>query len=304
MAEVWVAAIGAVASVGSAAYGAYSQNKAQSAAASSQAAALKQGFQPLVLPDAKKPKPYDIDKLGVLGVNYDRHAYALSDADFNTRHAPIVQAENLFQDQVLKDQQGNTQLMPAMQNEFMRSGLQGALASFGNTPGTLAQGSAAEADVARNLGQSIEGFQQQTRQNALQSITTAEQLFPRRKFGLNGQDAMSMQMSNVNNQNAFQAQQHAEQLQLAQYNATGQVNFNNSQQAQSNINAQAAATGSASNQQAIISAGQMLAKLGAAYSGSNSASTVPAANATTPAPNYSGWKPAPATMGNSYYVPS
>lgn len=306
MAEVWVAAIGAVATVGSAAYGAYSQNKASKAAASAAGGSggLSGGFMPLNLPDMPKLKQYDIDKLGTLGVNYDRHAYSLSDSDFKTRHAPIVEAEKLFEAQTLKDQQGENELMPAVQNEFMRAGLEGALSSFGNTPNVLTAGGAAEADVARNLGVSILGFQDRNRDNRTKSLITAEELFPRRKFGLNGTDAMGIQMQNVNNKNAWNQAKHGEQVQVAQYNATGQANFNNSVQQQSNVNAQASAQSSQANTQAIMSAAQMLAKLGATYAGGRSTSTVPAANATNPVPNYSGWKPAPATMGNSYYVPS
>lgn len=243
-------------------------------------------FKPLKLPDYPDLVKYNIPNEDRLAYQYDRFAYQRSDADFAKRHQPIVDAEKLFEQQTLKDQQGDSELMPALQNEFTRAGLQGALSAFGSTPGTLTPGSAGEADVARNLGLSIAGFQDRNRQNRIQSLTTAEQLFPRRQFGLTGHDAVNLDVSNINNENSWNQAKNAQDVQLATYNATGQVQQQNAQTQQGNINAQAGAVGQSSLGQGIGSAASIIAKLGASY------------GARTPAvPSYSGWKPTAATSG-------
>lgn len=170
--------------------------------------------------DKEAINPKGIANLNTLGTFYDRKFYANSDKNFAKRHGGIVNAERLFEDQTLADQQGESELMPAVQSEFMRAGLSNALGAFGSSPGTLAPGSAGEASVARNLGVSILGFQDRNRQNRQNSLITAEALFPRRSFGLSGADATSLAMQNAQGLNAYnQGKFQTEfQTQQAQYN--------------------------------------------------------------------------------------
>lgn len=262
--NTYVALATAVVGAGTAAYSAYSSKKAASKAAGQ---GIGGQFQPISLPDAPAFIPVDPNKLQSTAVDFDRQAYGLSDKDFSKRHAPLVSAEKLFEAQTLKDQTGDTELMPAVQNEFMRAGLRGALSSFGDSAGTLAPGSAGEASVARNLGVSILGLQDRNRTNRMKSLITAEELFPRRNFGISGSDAAQIGAANVAGMNNWNQAQFANEVQTEQFNATGGANFANSQQAQRNANAQAGAVANAESNKAILSAAEMVAKLGATYAG-------------------------------------
>lgn len=284
----YAAIIGGVASLGSAAIGAASSGGGGGAGGPS-----VPKFTPLKLPPVPKPILNDKFALEKTGVQFDQYGYTLSDRDFAKRHAPLVQAEKLFENQTLKDQQGDSELMPAVQNEFIRAGLQGALSSFGNTPGTLAPGSSGEADVARNLGVSIAGFQDRNRQNRQNSLVTAEQLFPRRSFGISGNDAIGLDIGNTTSENNYMQAQHAQDVALAQYNANGAAGNANAQVAQGNVNAQAGAVGQQSLGSSIGSAGSILGKLVGSFN-----SRQPTAAS---APNYAGWKPGP--QAGTFYAP-
>ncbi len=174
-----------------------------------------------------------ISNLDTLGNFYDRQFYRRSDADYKRRHGGILQAEKLFEDSVLQDQRGDSELMPAIQNEFMRAGLADALTAFGGTPGTLAPGSAGEASVARNLGVSVLGFQDRNRRNRQQSLLTAETLFPRRSFGVSGADAVTLSMLNTQGQNNYNQAGYATDLQLAQSQYNQQIGQENADAAAS-----------------------------------------------------------------------
>lgn len=171
-------------------------------------------FIPYGSPDALNLE--GIGNLDALGTYYDRKFYRLSDKNFKRRHGGVLQAEKLFEDSVLNDQQGESELMPAVQNEFTRAGLVNALGAFGGTPGTLAPGSAGEASVARNLGLSVLGFQDRNRRNRQQSLLTAEAIFPRRSFGLSGADATTLSMLNAQGLNNYNQAAYSTDLQLAQ----------------------------------------------------------------------------------------
>lgn len=207
-------------------------------------------FIPYGSPEAINPG--GIANLNTLGTFYDRKFYANSDKNYKKRHGGIVSAERLFEDQTLKDQQGESELMPAVQNEFMRSGLSNALGAFGGTPGTLAPGSAGEASVARNLGVSIMGFQDRNRANRQRSLLTAESIFPRRTFGMSGSDATSLAMLNAQGQNSFNQAAYSTDLQL------GQAQYNQEIQ-QGNADAAAGAAKQEAGMQAGIAAAAILA---------------------------------------------
>lgn len=296
MAEVWAAALTATAAVAGAGATVYSANK--------QAKAAKAGmgggggkFKEMKLPLMPEYRPVNLEELQKLAVDFDQRGYALSDSDFKRRHQPIVDAEALFEQQVLKDQRGEHELMPALQNEFVRAGLTNALSSFGSTPGVLAPGSAGEADVARNLGLSIMGFQDRNRENRTKSLVVAEELFPRRKFGLSGSDAAGVMVANLAGMNNWNQADYANRVQQAQYNATGQANFTNAATQQANVNAQAGAQANAARTQAIISAAEMAAKLGTSYAAQRPSTTTPATSTV----NTTGWKSGP--QPGTYYVP-
>lgn len=205
--NTWVAigvgVAGAAVSAGTSAYGASQSKKANQQMLGS--IGKPPGYQPI-----------NFDELNHDAINTDRKAYQLSDKDFASRHPLMLDAEHRFENQTAKDQTGNTELMPSLQNEFMRSGIAGSLDSFGDAGATLAPGSAGEASVARNLGTSIMGFQQMNRGNRQQSLSLAEQLFPRRTFGLTGKDQASIAIGNNGAQNASNQNNYANGVQVAQ----------------------------------------------------------------------------------------
>jgi hypothetical protein len=295
----YVALAGVVVAGGTALYQSNQQKKQGEAAMS----AMGQ-FKPINIPDMPKYIPVNLGTLQNKTVKFDKEAYRLSDADFKKRHGGIVAAENLFEDQVLKDQQGESELMPAVQNEFTRAGIGGALAAFGGNTGTLAPGSAGEAAVARNLGNSIVGFQDRNRTNRERSLLMAENLFNRRNIGISGADAGGVYAANVGGKNAWNQADFANTVQEMQFNATGGQNFANAQTAQMNTNAQAQALADSERNKALVSSAQMLAKLAAGNAGAGSVNTAPAtyttsASAAAAAPYAGGITPTN-TMG---YVP-
>lgn len=294
-AEVWVAAAGVVVAAGSAAYQIVQQKKA--AAAAKTATANQPGFKPFnpgVMPTFHTLNSGEINKGAVAA---DVAGFAASDADFNKRHGPIVSAEKLFEAQTLKDQTGDTELSPAIQSEFQRAGLENAMGAFGDTPGTLAPGSAGEAGVARNLGLSIVGFQDRNRVNRAKSLVTAEELFPRREFGLSGDDVAQIDVANNAGENAFNQANYAASVQAGQFNATGEANHDNALRAQGNYNASAAAAGTTQTAASIAAAADAAAKFGGtirARTAAPSTATPLAQTASTPllSARPAGWKSA------------
>src|SRR4051812_26720848 len=97
-------------------------------------------------PKAVMPKfrPTNWNGIQKDAIDQDKMFYARSDRDFKNRHGGIAEGEKLFEDQTLKDQKGENELLPAVQNEFMRAGLTDSLSAFGDSTGTLAPGSAGE----------------------------------------------------------------------------------------------------------------------------------------------------------------
>lgn len=245
-------------------------------------------FKELKLPQMPPFIANNIPALNADAIRYNTAGYNASDTDFKRRHKPIVESEKLFEQQVLKDQQGEHELMPLVQNEFMRAGLQGSLSAFGDTPNILAPGSAAEAGVARQFGNEIAAFQDRNRENRTKSLVTAEELFPRREFGLSGSDAVNLGVGNTAGINNWNQADYANKVQLAQYNATGQANFNNSATAMQNNLATVTAQANAERTKAIISAVEMATKLGSQAYGSYRASHPATANTAGASNPYAG----------------
>lgn len=169
-------------------------------------------------PSPPEFKPYDIQMLDTGGAAMDRQYYQRSDQDFKRRHKGLFKANKLFEASVLKDQEGESELMPAIQSELTRAGLGSALGAFGDAPGTLKAGSAGEASVARNLGLGVMQFQDRNRANRMGSLGLANGLFQPRTFGLSGENAVQLAMQNTTNENNYNQANFANQMQMAQYN--------------------------------------------------------------------------------------
>lgn len=294
----WVAAgITVVTAVGGAVAANQQQKKAQKAAQGLQNQQMdamgKNVFRPPTLPQYV---PFNFDKTQAGAINQDIAAYQRSDADFKTRHAPLAQAEKVFEAQTLKDQQGESELMPAIQSEFMRAGIGKSLSAFGGgaLSSPLAPGGAGEAAVARNLGSSIADFQDRNRANRERSLTIAEDLFPRREFGMSGKDFVSSAVSDVQNQNAFNAAQYEREFQANAAKVGQQTAQNNAQAQSQNALAAAQAQADAARTQAIIGAATTALSAGAkAYGQSGAATSVSGAVRPTQAryPGSSTWVP-------------
>jgi hypothetical protein len=295
-AVIAAALIGAAATAGTAAYSANQQKKASAANQKAMGS----------VPDVKLPEypdfvPHDFNQLQDNAVNSDRAFYARSDADFKRRHRGLRDAERLFEAQVLKDQKGNSELMPALQAELMKGGMAESLAAFGGDTGTLAPGSAGEARVATHMGQGIMDFQQRNRDNRERSLALAEQLFPRREIGLSGRDHAAIIMNNtsgVNNhaQAAYGAGVQAEFTRhgqdMGRANAT--ITSNN---AQAQADAQMAAAiaqgiGKVADSGATAYGKYQERKAAAAGAAPAPASNVPTASAATAKPIAANYKPA------------
>ncbi len=205
--------------------------------------------------------PQDIGSLYDLSKKYDNSFYNASDADFATRHPALKGAENLFEQQTLKDQQGNSELMPAIQNAFLTSGLEKSLGSFGDLGTTLAPGSAAEASVGRSLAgpEGILGFQNMNRQNRQQSLGLAETLFPHRQIGFGGETATDLSVGNNENKNIYAMGKYGDQFgadkinwEINAENIRNRINQGNADQQASATTSASDAAASAQKKQAII----------------------------------------------------
>lgn len=215
-------------------------------------------------PDAQFPAYTPIPTWDLLknSIHLDQEAYQRSDADFAARHRPVVQAENLFQNSVLNDQKGDTTLAPQIQNEMVRAGLNSAGNAFGDTPGTLAPNSAAEADVARNLGLGVMQFQDRNRANREQSLNMAENIFPRRSFGFGGDVATELGLANWAGQQNHDLSKFNNDMQVQELNWRNQAQNNANQIQQQNASA---AAGASSTGQIVGTVAQVIGLVAAAY---------------------------------------
>jgi hypothetical protein len=248
----WVAAVIAV---GGAVYGGVQANKAKKDAAGQAGAAAKANQLPKYdPPDMPGFIPIDLPGMLNLSIKGDQEAYARSDTDFRARHKRTLEAEKIFEQRMLDEQKGESELSPQLQSEMMRAGLAGALESFGDTPGTLTPGSAGEADVARHLGLGIMDFQDRNRDNRMESLRMAEEIFPRRAIGYGGGDLASLLASNNEGENNFNQANYA--AEVGAYNNNYQIGSQNratNQQAK-NAAAQAEAQADAAQAQMISQA--------------------------------------------------
>jgi hypothetical protein len=226
--------------------GVKSHNDAKDAAGQAEAqrkAGLKNklpAFEPPPLPGYV---PFNFNGVQKDAVQADKDYYARSDADFLRRHPSLVQAERIFEDRTLKDQKGDSELLPAIQNELMRAGLEGSLNAFGSTGANLEPGSAGEANVARTLGVGVLNMQDRNRQNRERSLSISEELFPRREIGMSGEDLALSALSDTTNRNAFNASNYA--AEAGAYEKNYEINAENQNAATKSNNEAAAAKAAA-----------------------------------------------------------
>lgn len=273
----WVmAGVTVVTAVGGAVAANQQQKKAQKQAqglANQQADSMAANvFRPPTLPNYI---PFDFSGTNKEAIKQDQEFYQRSDVDFKRRHAPIVQAEKLFESSVLKDQRGEHELMPQVQNELMRAGIGGALSSFGDKAlsAPLEAGGAAEASVARNLGLGVRDFQQQNRDNRERSLTIAEDIFPRRTFGMSGGDFATHAVSDVQNRNAWAGANYEREFQAEAAKVGQQTQMNNATAQSQNALAASQAEADAARTAAIVGAATTALQAGAKAYGSQAGTT-------------------------------
>lgn len=209
---------------------------------------------PIKFPQMPPVVTADIPQMDQAWYQQDLTAFQRSDSDFLKRHPETVDAEKAFEHQTMLDQTGDSKFLPQVQQEYMNSGLGSALNAFGNMGPVLARGGAAEADVAKNLGLSVLGFQDRNRQNAQQSLSLAEQIFPRRQLGPSGSDLAGIQMGNISATNSWNQADYAGRVSQLEFNKQIEAGNQSTQIQGQNAQAQAQA-------QAAGSQGQMYGQL-------------------------------------------
>lgn len=201
------------------------------------------------LPKMPSYEEYPVEDLYWDAIKKDQHGYQLSDQDFARRNPNLVKANKMFQQRAL-DAQSGTDVLPEIQNMWMRSGIARTLGSFGDNTGTLALGSAGEANLARNLGINMLDFQRQNEDRANQYIGLGNSLFERRDFGMGGEGAVQLALANIAGKNNFNQAVYANKVQNEQFNAG--VDAQNSATAASNRNSQIAGGATAVAVAAVI----------------------------------------------------
>lgn len=142
-------------------------------------------------------------------VGMDQTAYGLSDADFKARYPQLYGSQQTMLNNLQNQMSGS--VTPQLQNLWSRSGLTSALGATGNW--SLGTGTAGQANVARNLGQSQQAYQQQL----LNQFNVANATFRPRTFGLSGADAAQIGLSNIAGQNNWNQANYAYQVQESQF---------------------------------------------------------------------------------------
>ena len=180
--------------------------------------------------------PLDMSAVNQQAIQADTQAYNLSDTAFQQQHPDLYSAQQAMQKQIATDMSGDQTLPPAVQNQMLSAGLQGAVGSMGATGafGTdssttgAADPTAGQSAVARNFGLNVANYLQNQKQTAMQETMAGTEMFPEREFGIGGQgmaQGMISENANLNNFNwgvygadvqgkQFQANQAAQQAGL------------------------------------------------------------------------------------------
>lgn len=199
-------------------------------------------------PSYPKFQPINTADVENTAVSYDATNYGLSDKDFARRHPEMLAGEHAFTTSAAAAEgkaPTGFSWTPQMQNQNLSAGLSASVGNLGGDVGALTPGSAGQANVAKNFGLSQLGFQQaqqqelRTEQNQTDTrFSEAEQLAPRRSFGLSGADAANIYMANVAGENNWKQGAYASSAEANQFNTNLQA-----QQAQANAQSSNSSTG-------------------------------------------------------------
>lgn len=191
----------------------------------------------------------DLHKEGAIATSADENVAQNSRQFWAGQNPGVNQQQNALVKQGNADWSGSDQLTPQLQNEAMTSGLEGSLGSFGQptgvsgTAGGAAGNTASNANVARNLGTSILGYQSYLRGNQMNDLNAEESIFPKTQVGLSGADMANLSIGNVQGQNNYNQANYANELGIDQTNAGITAQNVANQVAQGNANTQAGASG-------------------------------------------------------------
>lgn len=169
----------------------------------------------------------NVEQLHGQSIDYDKQGYALTDDDYAKRFPELVEAQKLYRNQVLADQQrgvGEGEMSDDIHNELLRSGISSSIGAFGG--GSIQPGSAGEAAVARHLGMGVMDYQDRmmNRENTRrtwnnQNMAVSSQLFQPRQFGFGGEGALQLSLANLAGQNNWNQANYASQVQAGQFNS-------------------------------------------------------------------------------------
>jgi hypothetical protein len=202
------------------------------------------------LPAAPKAKSYSytafdpnqLDQTSAADANTQAMAgdagyYAASDADYARRNPQLVAANQIDKQQTLDEISG--QVPAAVQSQWAKAGLAGALSSVG---GDVAPGSAGEAGVARSIGVDALSYEDRARQH----LAALDASNPQRSMGLTGAEQEGITMANQGAKNAVKLANNAGINQAAAAN-TQQANNLAGQAYQAQASAAASSAGSSSS---------------------------------------------------------
>lgn len=216
-------------------------------------------------------QPADVGKLDQSAIRADEQYYSSSDTNFAANHPKVVGAENAFQSQLSNEWNGGANPLPAaLQAAYAQSGISAGNNVLGGTTGNLGDGgtgltglsNARNANLAQNLGMNVMQYQNTLLNQREGDLGTAEQIFPRRTFGLSGSDETNLNLANLAGQNSWNQADYANNLAIQELNyKTQQQNVNN-QISQNNTNAAAGASQTSST---IGTIGTVIGGILAAY---------------------------------------
>jgi hypothetical protein len=204
--------------------------------------------------------PQDLEALYRTSKDFDTRFFNTSDARFAADHPSLARGNRDLERLLSMDMSGgNARLSPAVRDAALQTGLEGALGSFGDTPGNF-RNSAKEAAVARDLfgPEGILGFQEANRRRAIDSAQVASVLFPHRQIGFSGDTAVQIAAGNIDNQNTYGFARYADQVGKDVFN--WQINAQNLNQAIEQRNAMAQAIADRQNAAATTAAGDKASK--------------------------------------------
>lgn len=214
-------------------------------------------------PDTQRPPfiPYDLGQMQSTAQNTALQTLGATNRARANLNPDWDRALKLGAAGMASDAAGDTTLLPAAQAEAMRSGISGALGSFGDagaTP-TLDATSAATGRVSQSIFGSVNALGQQVRDNRYRALQVGNQIFPDTQIGLSGQDAALISGANTLGYNSFNEANFRDAREDERLNWRVHAENIRTQVQQSNIDAQASAQSDAVGQQALVQGGAAVA---------------------------------------------